>query len=225
VKKIYFIFGASSFVARELIKNFQKKVKVIAFTHKKQFCNNKNIFFINYKKNSFLKKIDSNIYKLKPICIFANAISDDKIFIKLSEKSLNKIIEVNQKIPFIITQKILKKYTFNKPSFIYLSSSRGFIGVKGAAIYSATKNALEGFARSMAMEYGNLGANFRVIRLGLCKGGLKDNFIKKKDKKKILDQTCNNKYINVKELNNLINFISDDTASNGSSIKCDNGYF
>ena len=131
---------------------------------------------------------------------------------------MNKIIEVNQKIPFIITQKILKKYTFNKPSFIYLSSSRGFIGAKGAAIYSATKNALEGFARSMAMEYGSLGANFRVVRLGLFKGGLKENFIKKKDTKKILDQTS-------KELINLINFISDDTASNGSSIKCDNGYF
>ena len=224
MKKIYLIFGASSFVARELIKNFGKNEKVIGFTSKKKLCN-KNIFFINYKKNSFLSKIDSKIHKLKPVYIFANAISDDKIFINLSEKNLDKIIEVNQKIPFVITQKILKKYTFNKPSFIYLSSSRGFIGASGASIYSATKNALEGFTRSMAIEYGNLGANFRVIRLGLLKGGLKEKFIKNKIEKKILDRTTNNKYTNIKDLINLIKFISNDTASNGSSIRCDNGYY
>ena len=77
----------------------------------------------------------------------------------------------------------------------------------------------------MAIEYGNLGANFRVIRLGLLKGGLKEKFIKTKVEKKILDRTSNNKYTNIKDLINLIKFISNDTASNGSSIRCDNGYY
>lgn len=222
MKNFYFIFGASSHIAKLLIKS--KLPNIIGFSQKRKVCNNKNIFFINYEKKDFLKIINRNIKNFKPVFIFANGISDKKIFLNMNKKELDKIIYVNQKIPIYITQKILAKFIHKKPSFIFLSSSRGFLGDKGISIYSATKNALEGFVRSMSMEYGKLNIIFRVIRIGLFNGGL-INQIKNKKVKKILDRTSNNDYVEFDSFLKLVDFIASDVTGNGSYISCDNGFF
>jgi len=76
----------------------------------------------------------------------------------------------------------------------------------------------------MALEYGNLGLNFRVISLGLLKGGL-EKTISEKIRRSIFQRSSLKKNITIKELYKTIKFTVEDKSGNGSTIKCDNGYF
>jgi hypothetical protein len=75
----------------------------------------------------------------------------------------------------------------------------------------------------MAIEYGKFGIIFKVILLGLFKGGLK-NKLSNKNNKKILEDTFNNSYVEIDQLLKAVEYSIDDTSGNGSEIHCDNGF-
>jgi len=218
----YFIFGSNSFIAKKLAKHIGPK-KAICFSRSN--VENLETFKIDYDKSDYLNHIRNNLKNEKPIFIFANAISDKKILVEISQNEIDKILNVNLCLPINITRNILKKFIYKKPSFIYLSSSRGFSGDKGISIYSTTKNGLEGFSRSLAKEYGKLGIIFRTIHIGLFDGGLKSSELNEKKANLILSKTANNDYVNEENFFKAVEFAATDIAGNGSILKCDNGYF
>jgi|TARA_Y100000294_G_C8507093_1_gene317147 3-oxoacyl-[acyl-carrier protein] reductase len=229
MKKNYFIFGASSYVAKKFIENISKKDDIICFSSKnvKRNSSKKNIQYIktSYNIKHIEKSLRKNIKKNKKnIFLFFNAVSEDKAFYKLSSNEISKIIKINYIQPVLITQSILKKYFLNKLTFIYFSSSRGIKGDKGISIYGSSKNAIKSFVRSMSIEYGELGVNFRVILLGLFKGGLNEK-LSAEQRKNIFKQSSIKQYLSIKQLVKVVNFVISDESGNGSSIKCDNGYF
>lgn len=222
IKLKYFIFGSNSFVAQKLAKKLNPK-EVICFS--RNHIEGLKTIKVDYDKNDYLDHISQNLKNEKPIFIFANAISDKKIFVEITQEEIEKILKVNLHIPIKLTHNIIKKFLFKKPSFIFLSSSRGFNGDKGIAIYSATKNGLEGFTRSLAQEYGNLGVIFRTIHIGLFDGGLKSSELNAKKTNLILSRTSNNDYINEEHFLRTIEYAATDITGNGSILKCDNGFF
>ena len=76
----------------------------------------------------------------------------------------------------------------------------------------------------MSLEFGDLGVNFRVILLGLFKGGL-NNKLSIDQRNNILKRSSIKNFISIDQLIKTINFVINDRSGNGSSIKCDNGYF
>jgi len=229
MKKKYFIFGASSYIAKKFIEQTAKKNIVICFSSKqktREIIGKK----ANYIKTSYSSRHISNCLKKhvnkkeKNIFLFFNGISENKAFYKMSDREIIKIIKINYVQPVVITRAILNDFYLNKPTFIYFSSSRAIKGDKGISIYGSSKNAIKSFAESMSLEYGDLGINFRVILLGLFKGGLNDK-LSSIQRKNIFKQSSVKKYISIKQLIKLTNFVIDDYSGNGSSIKCDNGYF
>ena len=160
----------------------------------------------------------------KPIFLFFNTISDESIFIKQDIKSIKKILFVNQLLPIILTNLILKKFFIQKPIFIYMGSTRGKKGDLGISLYSTTKNAISSFVRSMAQEYGKFEIFFRVILLGLFEGGLEKK-LNDDTRNKILKRTYNEKYVKINQLIKTIEFAIKDTSGNGSELNCDNGYY
>ena len=222
-KKII-IFGASSFIAQEISNKLRDNYELICISKKKIF--NKKIKFIktNYNLYNIKKILKKNINKKdKPVFIFFNSLSDNKIFIKNSIKEIENIIYVNQLLPILFTNLILKNFFFHKPIFLYISSSRGKKGDKGISLYSTTKNALSSFAKNMAIEYGKFEIIFKVILLGLFKGGLK-NKLSNENNKKILKNTFNNSYVEIDQLLKVVEHSIEDTSGNGSEIHCDNGF-
>ena len=226
--KKYIIYGASSFVANELIKQLSKNNKVIAFSRKKLNLTNLNLKFFktNYDENHILKILKKNIKEKDiPVFIFFNAISDNSALIKMKRNEILDIFRINLITPILITNIIIKNFLNVKPHFIYMSSTRGHMGDKGISIYSTTKNGLAAFTKNMSIEYGSFGLNFRVILLGLVNGGLKNKINKDKIIKKIILRTPNEKYIKIKEILKTIKYIENDKTGNGSIINCDNGYY
>lgn len=221
MKKHIIIFGGSSFLAKELYKNYKKKkIKLSSFSKKKI----PTIFKTNYGANSIQKILSKRIKNNeKPIFIFFNSIADRLIFKNYNEKDIRKIIEVNVLQPIIITNKLINEYFFQKPKFIFISSSRALKGDKGIVLYSTSKNAIRSFSKNLAMEYGNYNITSKVVNLGLFDGGLK-NKLSKNSNNQILDRTFNKKYVNVSQFIKTIEFTIEDDSGNGSEIFCDNGY-
>ncbi len=222
MKKHIIIFGGSSFLAQEVFKNFKrKKIKTTSFS-KKKITNNQRT---NYSPKSVIKLL-SNKIKIDeiPVFIFFNSIPDSSIFKNYSEKDIKKIIEVNLTMPIILTNSLLKKYFFQKPRFIFISSSRALKGDKGISLYATTKNGIKSFSRNIALEYAGYDIISKTIHLGLFKGGLKDK-LSTQSNTKILNNTFNGKYLKIQQLLNTLEFAINDTGGNGSEIFCDNGYF
>ena len=221
MKKHIIIFGGSSFLAQEVFKSFKrKKIKTTSFSRKKKSNNYKT----DYSLKSIMKVLSNKIKNDEiPIFIFFNSIPDNSIFKNYLEKNIKKIIEINLTMPIILTNGLLKKYFFQKPKFIFISSSRALKGDKGIALYSTTKNAIKSFSRNIALEYANYDIVSKVIHLGLFKGGLKDK-LSLQSEAKILKSTFNGEYLKTKQLINTLEFAINDTGGNGSEIFCDNGY-
>ena len=114
-KKII-IFGASSFIAQEISNKLRDNYELICISKKKIF--NKKIKFIktNYNLNNIKKILKKNINKKdKPVFIFFNSLSDNKIFIKKSIKEIENIIYksdtqgFDEELFFSLDKKILNK--------------------------------------------------------------------------------------------------------------------
>ena len=221
MKKHIIIFGGSSFLAQEVFKNFKKKkINITSFSRKKKVNNHKT----DYSLKSIIKLLSNKIKNDEtPVFVFFNSIPDNSIFKNFLEKDIKKIIEINLTMPIILTNGLLKKYFFQKPKFIFISSSRALKGDKGIALYSTTKNGIKSFSRNIALEYANYGIVSKVIHLGLFKGGLKDK-LSIHSNTKILKNTFNGEYLKIKQLINTLEFAINDTGGNGSEIFCDKRY-
>ena len=227
MKKKYFIFGASSEIAKNLLDKIQLKNEVICFSSKKTIKKKARDEYIktNYSRASIEKTLNKKIdRKNKNIFLFFNAISEQKAFYQLKEKEINKIININFATPIRTTNIIIRNHYLKNITCVYFSSSRALHVDKGISLYGSTKIGMESFVKSMALEYGNLGLNFRVVSLGLLEGGL-EKTISESTRNSIFKRSAIKKNIKIDELHKIIEFIIKDKTGNGSTIKCDNGYF
>ncbi len=226
-EKKYFIFGASSEIAKNLLEKIRLKNEVICFSSKKKSKKQKRVVHVktNYSSVSIEKILNKKIdRKNKNIFLFFNAISERRAFYKLNEKEIDKIININFSTPIKTTNIIIKNHYLSNITCIYFSSSRALHIDKGITLYGSTKIGMESFVKSMALEYGNLGLNFRVVSLGLLEGGL-EKTITESIRNSIFKRSAIRKKIKIDELYKIIEFIIRDKTGNGSTIKCDNGYF
>ena len=71
-------------------------------------------------------------------------------------------MNVNLKGAYFLTQAVTKKLILEgkKGSLINISSQMGLVGGQERAVYCASKHAVEGFTKAMAIEFGN--HNIRV---------------------------------------------------------------
>ena len=85
--------------------------------------------------------------------------------VETTEKDFNNVIDVNLKGAYFITKEVAKKLIKeNKTgSLINISSQMAHVGGIDRAVYSASKHAVEGFTKSMAIEFGPLGIRVNTI--------------------------------------------------------------
>jgi len=227
MKNKYFIFGASSEISKKLLDKIKLKNKTICFSSKKINKKEARVEHINtnYSSVSIEKILNKKIDKKnRNIFLFFNAITEGKAFYQLEEKEINKIININYVTPVRLTNIIIKNHYLSDITCIYFSSSRALQVDKGISLYGSTKIGMESFVKSMALEYGNLGLNFRVVSLGLLDGGLEKK-ITDSTRNSILKRSAIKKKIKINEIHKILEFIIQDKTGNGSTIKCDNGYF
>jgi NAD(P)-dependent dehydrogenase (short-subunit alcohol dehydrogenase family) len=89
----------------------------------------------------------------------------------ISPTAFEKIIKINLYAPFYLSQALLKKRTVNNNAAItFISSISGnIIGSKGNLMYSASKSALNGIIRVLALELAEKKIRVNGISAGMVK--------------------------------------------------------
>lgn len=99
-------------------------------------------------------------------------------------------------------------------SIVNISSTFGHEGGANASIYSASKHAVEGFTKSVALEVGVLGIRVNAVAPGPVQTGMLDRFTGNEERKSSLATLNALKRIgNPDEIANAILFVSSDEAS------------
>lgn len=101
-----------------------------------------------------LENLVGSLDKLDGV-VHSAGISGHYLFNFLKEEQLDGMMEINFKIPTMLTQKLLKqKKVANGGSIVFMNSTSGIISsYLGGSIYSASKGALNGLLKGLALEY------------------------------------------------------------------------
>lgn len=104
------------------------------------------------------KKVETILNDLPTFDILVNSsgMAKHTPTIETTEEDFNSVIDVNLKGAYFITKEVAKKLIKEKKpgSLINISSQMAYVGGIDRAVYSASKHAVEGFTKSMAIEFG-----------------------------------------------------------------------
>ena len=117
--------------------------------------------------------IDTTIKKYDKIDILVNNAGINPVFDRLEnadEKLFNKIMDINVKAAFKLSNMVMKYMKNNKSgSIINISSVEGHKPDKGLGVYSISKAAISMLTKSQAKEWGKYGIRSNAICPGLIK--------------------------------------------------------
>ncbi|MFD7663560.1 3-oxoacyl-ACP reductase FabG [Streptomyces sp. NPDC059788] len=101
--------------------------------------------------------------------LVANAgVVADGLLITMSEADFDTVLDTNLKGVFRVVKRALKPMLKARTGrIIAISSVGGAMGVAGQANYAASKAGLEGFIRSVALEYGERGITANTVAPGI----------------------------------------------------------
>jgi NAD(P)-dependent dehydrogenase (short-subunit alcohol dehydrogenase family) len=101
-------------------------------------------------------------------CLVNNAgITLNRPFLKMTQEQLDTLVNVNFRTPYFLTQRVAEQMLANGGgSICYMSSIHGLQGAPEHSAYAATKGAILGCMRSLAMELSYRGVRVNAIAPG-----------------------------------------------------------
>ena len=172
------ITGASSGIGREIsIKlselGYQcvitgRNLKELEITLSKMSGVNHTIFSGDLNDNIFINKISDEINLLNGL-IHSAGIIKLLPFKFINRDEFDKIMNTNLFSPFFLTQALIKKKKLlNDSSILFISSISGpIIGSKGNMMYSASKSAINGIIKVLALELADKKIRVNAISAGM----------------------------------------------------------
>ena len=143
----------------------------------------------------------------------------------MSLENWDRVISVNLNSVFNMTSLVINKMRENQfGRIIHISSVNGQKGQFGQTNYAATKSALIGFSKSLALESASKGITSNVV----CPGYINTEMvasIREDILKTIIDTIPNKRLGESDEIANMVQYLTSDKASyiNGSTISINGG--
>jgi 3-oxoacyl-[acyl-carrier protein] reductase len=113
----------------------------------------------------------------QPIDILVNnaGITDDDLFLRMKPEAWTNVLRTNLDSAFHITQEVLKKmFRARWGRIINISSVVGLMGNPGQVNYAASKAALIGFTKALALEIGSRNVTVNAIAPGFISTAMTD---------------------------------------------------
>jgi NAD(P)-dependent dehydrogenase (short-subunit alcohol dehydrogenase family) len=101
-------------------------------------------------------------------------------FLELSDELLVRTIDVNLKGTFMVSQEAARTMVGRGGSIIHISSVGAYAAQEGASVYCATKAALTGLTRAMALELAPHNIRVNAIAPGDIRTETSENVVKEK---------------------------------------------
>ena len=189
--KTVLITGGSRGIGKGIVKVLIENGANVAFTYasssgpaleiSKKLNSNKTKC-ISYKSDASVysdceKLIQNVLNDLGNIDVLINnaGITKDNLLLRMSEEDYDKVMDVNMKSVFNMTKAIQRTFLKNKKgSIINMSSVVGVKGNAGQSNYAASKAAIIGFSKSIALELGSRNIRCNVIAPGFIKTEMTD---------------------------------------------------
>ncbi|MCX5696446.1 MAG: SDR family NAD(P)-dependent oxidoreductase [Candidatus Omnitrophica bacterium] len=221
--------GASGGVGKEIIKHLLKMDDVIGIynsSHPAAPTGNGLVYEkVDIGKpagiKSFVKKWGHRLSKIT--LIHGAAVKIDGLSANYTEADWDKVMRVNLKGNFLLTQALLPHMLRERwGRIIHFSSLGGMQGGPGTIAYSASKTGLIGMSRVLAKEYARFNITSNVLAIGYFEVGL-FNALNNDEKKKILNKIPSKKLGGISNIANAVEFLMKSDYVNGAIINIDGG--
>lgn len=144
-------------------------------------------------------------------------INQKKAFTEVSDGDFRDIVEVNQTGAFILSREVVRTMLDRKTKgvIIHISSMTAHYGLPGVISYTASKTALEGMTRSMAVDLSPHGIRVNCIAPGFIETNMTAKALNSdpERKKRVIDRTPMRKLGQPEDVANAAYFLASDEAS------------
>jgi len=236
-KKIL-ITGASGGIGKSLVKKFvslegnvlatgTKTEKLDAL--KKEFPNISVLKFDisdHSKIAEFIENVSSQLVGLD-VLINNAGINMDNLSLRMKDEEWQKVIDVNLSSTFFLCKHAIKKMLKNKYGrIVNITSIVGHTGNLGQANYAASKAAIIGMSKSLAIEYAKKNITINCVSPGFIQSKMTDNIIES-IKAVLTARIPMAKLGTGEDVSNTVAFLSSDAASyiTGETIHVNGGMY
>ena len=113
------------------------------------------------------EQVEAALAGLPPLDILVNSagLARHQPFLEVSEANFDAVMDLNLRATFFISQRVARRMRAEgiAGSIIHISSQMGHVGGPQRSVYCASKFALEGLTRTMALELGDAGIRVNTL--------------------------------------------------------------
>ena len=233
---VILITGASRGIGREIALNLANNGnRIIANYNKseeqanilKQENNNIEIYKADVSRREEVHKMITDvIQKYGKIDVLINnaGISEEKMFIDVTDADWNKMINVNLYSVFCVTQEVLPSMVAQKNGcIINISSIWGLVGASCESIYSVSKAGIDAITKSLAKELGPSGIRVNSIAPGIIDTDMNKN-LNQQEMDQIKESIPLEKIGKAIDIAKCVEWLVDDKYTTGQIISINGGW-
>lgn len=179
--------------------------------------------------NSYRARVET-LPKLDGV-VHSAGITDSNPLRFFSLERYRQVIDTNQTAPTLLTAELLRANMINRGgSIVFVASINGTsIGMRGSASYGASKAALVGISRVVALEAGHKDIRSNCISPGIIETEMIENATELSERSRALDRTrypLGERFGKVQEASDAIVFLLSSASSfiTGQNLIIDGGY-
>ena len=180
---------------------------------------------------SDLVSIDTVLKDQKPFDVLVNSagLGRHTPSLETSSEDFDEVMDVNLKGAYFLTQSIAKALIkAKKPgSLINISSQMGHVGGVDRAVYAASKHAVEGFTKAMAIEWGRHQIRVNTICPTFIRTPLTQSTFDNPERKKWIEEKIKlGRVGEVQDVMGAVIFLASEASSmiTGSALMIDGGW-
>ena len=180
---------------------------------------------------SDLENIEENLLSKGPYDVLVNSagIAKHSLSKNTNVSDFDEVLNVNLKGAFFLTRTVANQLLKDKKSgsLINISSQMGIVGGLERSVYCASKHAVEGFTKAMAIEYGPYGIRINTICPTFILTDLtRPTFEDAKKRKWIEDKIKLGRVGKVEDIMGAVIYLASDASSlvTGSALMVDGGW-
>ena len=224
------ITGASKGIGKYLLENYIKEQEKVFGTYNstlpKELVNYNNYTRVDVTRN---KEIDEWLKSIELddeiTLINCAGISYNSFAHKSDPEKWKKVIEINVLGAYNVIRQLLPHMrAANFGRIINFSSVVAQKGTPGVSAYSTSKSALWGMAKSIAVENASKGITINNINLGYSELGMIEQ-VPEIYKEAIINQITNGELCKKEDIFKCVEFLRDNSYTNGSSVDLNGGLF
>ena len=223
--KVVLLTGATGGIGNSIAKKMIKQGAKLILSGTKQNILDKLSSELGNDTKTILTNLSSkesivNLAKEAEVCfgqidiLINNAgITADNLFLRMKDEDWDDVININLSASMRLTRQVIKGMLKRKYGrIIFISSIVGYTGNAGQTNYSASKSALIGLTKSIALEVAARGITCNLIAPGFISTPMTDK-LTNEQKSKIIVNIPINRLGRVEDVSNGCVFLSSDEAS------------